>query len=168
MKDLQPGNPGETITRPHIARLLMEKGYVSSIQEAFDKYLAEGKCCYIEHSMPTPTEAIHLIKNSGGIPVLAHIMFYKKLNCSEKETLVRDLKEAGLIGIETYYNSYTPVEQEYVASLAKQWGLIETGGTDFHGLNKPQIALFKGKGEMNVPESILPEFLDAIKNKYHM
>lgn len=168
MKELRPGNPGETITRPHIARLLMEKGYVSSIQEAFDKYLAEGKCCYIEHSMPTPTEAIHLIKNSGGIPVLAHIMFYKKLNCSEKETLVRDLKEAGLIGIETYYNSYTPVEQEYVAGLAKQWGLIETGGTDFHGLNKPQIALFKGKGEMNVPESILPEFLDTIKNKYHM
>lgn len=105
--------------------------------------------------MPTPEEAIHLIKNSGGIPVLAHLMLYKKLDSSQKEALVRELKEAGLIGIETYYNTYTPVEQEYVAGLAKQWGLIETGGTDFHGQNKPHISLFTGQGEMEVPQKVL-------------
>ena len=155
MDEIKPNKPGETIARPHIAKLLMKKKYVSSVQEAFDKYLAEGRCCYVERIMPTPEEAIHLIKNSGGIPVLAHLMLYKKLDSSQKEALVRELKEAGLIGIETYYNTYTPVEQEYVAGLAKQWGLIETGGTDFHGQNKPHISLFTGQGEMEVPQKVL-------------
>ena len=155
MDEIKPDKPGETIARPHIAKLLMKKKYVSSVQEAFDKYLAEGRCCYVERIMPTPEEAIHLIKNSGGIPVLAHLMLYKKLDSSQKEALIRELKEAGLIGIETYYNTYTPVEQEYVAGLAKQWGLIETGGTDFHGQNKPHISLFTGQGEMEVPQKVL-------------
>ena len=155
MDEIKPDKPGETIARPHIAKLLMKKKYVSSVQEAFDKYLAEGRCCYVERIMPTPEEATHLIKNSGGIPVLAHLMLYKKLDSSQKEALVRELKDAGLIGIETYYNTYTPVEQEYVAGLAKQWGLIETGGTDFHGQNKPHISLFTGQGEMEVPQKVL-------------
>ena len=105
--------------------------------------------------MPTPQEAIELIKNSGGIPVLAHIMLYKKLTAGQKEALVRELKEAGLVGIETYYNTYTDVEQAYVEGLAKQWGLIETGGTDFHGQNKPHISLFKGQGDMEIPNGVL-------------
>ena len=162
MDEIKPDKPGETIARPHIAKLLMKKKYVSSVQEAFDKYLAEGRCCYVERIMPTPQEAIELIKNSGGVPVLAHLMFYKKLDSAKKETLVRELKEAGLVGIEAYYNTYTPVEQEYVAGLAKQWGLLKTGGTDFHGQNKPHISLFKGQGEMEVPESIIPEFLASL------
>lgn len=160
--ELIPEKPGESIGRPHIAKLLMKKKYVSSVQEAFDKYLADGRCCYVDRLLPTPQESINLIKNSGGIPVLAHLMLYKKLDAAQKETLVRELKEAGLIGIETYYNTYSPVEQEYVAGLAKQWGLLETGGTDFHGRNKPHISLFKGQGEMEVPENILPEFFDNL------
>lgn len=162
MDEIHPDKPGETIGRPHIAKLLMKKKYVSSIQEAFDKYLAEGRICYVERIMPTPKEAIDLIKSSGGIPVLAHLMLYKKLNAAQKETLVHELKEYGLAGLETYYNTYTPVEQEYVSSLAKQWGLLKTGGTDFHGQNKPHISLFNGQGEMNVPESILPELFQAL------
>lgn len=154
-EELQPEKSGEAIGRPHIARLLMKKNYVTSVQEAFDKYLAEGKCCYVERIMPTPQEAIQLIQNSGGFPVLAHIMLYKKLDAAHKEKLVYELKEAGLFGIEAYYNTYTPAEQEYVISLAKQWGLSLTGGTDFHGQNKPHISLFKGQGNMEIPENIL-------------
>lgn len=153
-EELKPEKSGESIGRPHIARLLMKKNYVTSVQEAFDKYLAEGKCCYVERIMPTPQEAIQLIQNSGGFPVLAHIMLYKKLDAAHKEKLVYELKEAGLFGIEAYYNTYTPVEQEYVISLAKQWGLSITGGTDFHGQNKPHISLFKGQGNMEIPENI--------------
>lgn len=162
MDEIHSDKPGETIGRPHIAKLLMKKKYVSSIQEAFDKYLAEGRICYVERIMPTSQEAINLIKNSGGIPVLAHLMLYKKLDAAQKEVLVHELKEYGLVGIETYYNTYTPVEQEYVSSLAKQWGLLKTGGTDFHGKNKPNISLFKGQGEMEVPESILPELFKTL------
>lgn len=157
--ELTPAKPGESVGRPHIAKLMMKKKYVFSVQEAFDKYLAEGRNCYVERLMPTPQEAINLIKNSGGIPVLAHLMLYKKLNTAQKENLVHELKEDGLIGIETYYSTYTPVEQLYVSSLAKQWGLSETGGTDFHGQNKPQISLFQGFGELEIPESILNNFI---------
>lgn len=162
MDDIKPEDPNETIARPHIAKQLMKKKYVSSVKEAFDKYLAEGRSCYVERIMPTPQEAIALIRNSGGIPVLAHLMYYKKLNAAEKEVLVSELKEAGLEGIEAYYNTYTPVEEEYVASLAKQNALLLTGGTDFHGQNKPHISLFTGQGNMDVPEAILPEFWEAI------
>lgn len=162
MEDIKPEDPNETIARPHIAKQLMKKKYVSSVKEAFDKYLAEGRSCYVERIMPTPQEAIALIRNSGGIPALAHLMYYKKLNAAEKEVLISELKEAGLEGIEAYYNTYTPVEEEYVSSLAKQNALLLTGGTDFHGQNKPHISLFTGQGNMEVPEAILPEFMEAI------
>ena len=162
MDDIRPADPNETIARPHIAKQLLKKHYVSSVKEAFDKYLAEGRCCYVERIMPTPQEAISLIKNSGGIAVLAHLMYYKKLDAAQKATLAAELKEAGLDGIETYYNTYTPEEEEFVKSLAKEHALLRTGGTDFHGQNKPHISLFKGQGEMKVPEDILPEFLEAV------
>ena len=162
MDDIRPADPNETIARPHIAKQLLKKHYVSSVKEAFDKYLAEGRCCYVERIMPTPQEAISLIKNSGGIAVLAHLMYYKKLDAAQKATLAAELKEAGLDGIETYYNTYTPEEEEFVKSLAKEHALLRTGGTDFHGQNKPHISLFKGQGEMEVPEDILPEFLEAV------
>lgn len=162
MEDIRPADPNETIARPHIAKQLLKKKYVSSVKEAFDKYLAEGRSCYVERIMPTPQEAISLIKNSGGIAVLAHLMYYKKLNAEQKAELTAELKEAGLTGIETYYNTYTPVEEEYVKSLAKQHALLLTGGTDFHGQNKPHISLFKGQGEMDIPADILPEFMEAI------
>lgn len=162
MDDIRPADPNETIARPHIAKQLLKKHYVSSVKEAFDKYLAEGRCCYVERIMPTPQEAISLIKNSGGIAVLAHLMYYKKLDAAQKAELTAQLKEAGLTGIEAYYNTYTPEEEEFVKSLAKQHALLHTGGTDFHGQNKPHISLFKGQGEMEIPEVILPSFMDAI------
>lgn len=164
MADIRPEDPNETIARPHIAKQLMKKHYVSSVKEAFDKYLAEGRCCYVERIMPTPAEAISLIHKSGGIAVLAHLMYYKKLNAAQKSGLVFELKEAGLDGIEAYYNSYSEVEELYVQSLATQHALLLTGGTDFHGENKPHISLFKGQGNMEVPDSILPEFMDAVGN----
>ncbi|MCD8021070.1 MAG: PHP domain-containing protein [Clostridiales bacterium] len=162
MDDIRPEDPNETIARPHIAKQLLKKKYVSSVKEAFDKYLAEGRSCYVERIMPTPQEAISLIQNSGGVAVLAHLMYYKKLDAAGKSELTAELKEAGLLGIETYYNTYTPVEEAFVQSLSKQHALLQTGGTDFHGKNKPHISLFKGQGEMEVPESILPEFMEAI------
>ncbi len=162
MEEIRPANPNETIARPHIAKKLMEKKYVSSVKEAFDKYLAEGQSCYVERIMPTPGEAVSLIKKSGGVPVLAHLMYYKKLNAEGKSALTAELKEAGLVGIEAFYNSYSPVEQAFVESLAVQHALMRTGGTDFHGENKPHISLFIGQGDMEVPESILPEFLETI------
>ncbi len=162
MEDIQPEKPGETIARPHIAKQLMKKKYVASVQEAFDKYLGNGKSCYVERIMPTPQEAITLIQHCGGTPVLAHLMLYTKLSSLQKNSMVRELKEAGLIGIETYHSSHSPIDEEYIKSLAKEWGLIETGGSDFHGRIKPDVSLFTGKGSMDIPETILPEFLNQV------
>ncbi|MDO5146966.1 MAG: PHP domain-containing protein [Eubacteriales bacterium] len=162
MEDIRPADPNETIARPHIAKYLLKKNYVSSVKEAFDKYLAEGRCCYVERIMPTPEEAISLIHKSGGIAVLAHLMYYKKLNADQKSELVFALKEAGLDGIEAYYNSYDEIEEDYVKSLATRHALLLTGGTDFHGENKPHISLFKGQGHMEVPDAILPAFMEAL------
>ena len=162
MEDIQPEKPGETIARPHIAKQLMKKKYVASVQEAFDKYLGNGKSCYVERIMPTPQEAITLIQHCGGAPVLAHLMLYTKLSSLQKNSMVRELKEAGLIGIETYHSSHSPIDEEYIKSLAKEWGLIETGGSDFHGRIKPDVSLFTGKGSMDIPETILPEFLNQV------
>lgn len=162
LEDLSPEHPGDTVARPHIARELLKKGYVSSVQEAFDRYLAEGRCCFVDLVMPSPEEAIRLIRESGGAAVLAHLMYYKKLDTAEKESLVALLKDHGLNGIETYYNSYSPVEQAYVEGLSIQYGLVKTGGTDFHGAAKPQISLFTGRGDMSVPDTILPDFYDMI------
>ena len=89
-------------------------------------------------------------------------MLYKSLNAAQKSALVAELKEAGLSGIETYYSTYTPVEEAYVESLAKKYGLILTGGTDFHGQTKPEISLFSGKGNLEIPDWILPEFFAAL------
>lgn len=162
LEELKPEHPGDTIARPHIARELLKKGYVTSVQEAFDKYLAEGRCCFADLFMPSPIEAIRLIKESGGAAVLAHLMYYKKLNTAEKESLVFLLKDHGLDGIETYYSSYTPVEQAYVEGLSIQFGLVRTGGSDYHGKNKPHICLFSGQGNLSVPDTILPDFYDMM------
>ena len=162
LSDLPCANPGETVARPHIARALLKKNYVSSVKEAFELYLGEGKPCFVPRILPDFKEAVSLIQESGGIAVLAHLMLYKSLNAAQKSALVAELKEAGLTGIETYYSTYTPVEEAYVESLAKKYGLILTGGTDFHGQTKPEISLFSGKGNLEIPDWILPEFFAAL------
>lgn len=162
LKDLIPEHPGDTIARPHIARALLQKGYVTSVKEAFDRYLAEGRCCFVDLVMPSPKEAVQWIKKSGGAAVLAHLMYYKKLSTAEKEALVFHLKEHGLDGIETYYSSYTPEEQAYVEGLSVQYGLVKTGGSDYHGANKPHISLFTGQGNLMISDTILPDFYDMM------
>ena len=163
MEELRADHPDETIARPHIARKLMEKHYVSSVKEAFDQYLAEGRSCYVPRIKPDVQKAIRLILENGGIPVLAHLMYDRNLSSAQKNELTAALKEEGLAGIEAYYNTYTPAEEAYVLGLARQHGLIVTGGSDFHGENKPHISLFTGQGNMSVPKTILPDFLAAVK-----
>ena len=154
LKDNKPEKPDETIGRPHIARALLNAGYVSSIKEAFDLYLAEGRSCFIKRKMPSVTEAVNLIQQSGGIPILAHPMIYHKLSSSDLHQLTGELKAAGLKGIEGYYSTYSEAEESYVADLAKQHALLLSGGSDFHGKNKPDISLFSGKGTLQIPPSV--------------
>ncbi len=119
-----------TIGRPHIARALLEKGYIATIQEAFTRFLAWGGPAYVGRDKMPPEEAISLIVGAGGLPVLAH-----PLTSNNTESLVAGLKESGLAGLEAYYKNYSAGEISALVSLADKYGLIATGGTDYHGLD---------------------------------
>lgn len=143
-----PVKEGESLGRPHIARYLMEHGYVSSIKEAFDLYLANGKRCYVKREKATVKEAVKMILQAGGMPVLAHPMQYKDLTREELEMLVKFLVEQGLQGIETYYTEFSEEEIAFVESLSEKYNLKKTIGSDYHGNNKPAIEPGYGWGNL--------------------
>ena len=119
-----------SIGRPHIAQAMLEKGYIASIKEAFTKYISRDGPAYVEREKMTPKEAVELLLQSHGLPVLAH-----PLTINEPEKMVISLKEAGLVGIEVYYDSCTNEEISKLVSLANRYNLIATGGSDYHGLD---------------------------------
>jgi predicted metal-dependent phosphoesterase TrpH len=131
------------IGRPHIAQAMLEKGYITAFQEAFKKYIGHGGPAYVEREKMTPEEAVALIVRSGGLPVLAHPFTVK-----EPETIVIKLKAAGLVGIEAYYKDNTAAETEATLGLAARYGLIATGGSDFHGIADSNDAML---GSVEVP-----------------
>lgn len=118
------------IGRPHIAQAMLEKGYISSFAEAFEKYISRNGPAYAERIKLGPAEAVALIKSAGGLAVMAH-----PFTLPDVETLIQSLVPAGLAGIETYYSSYGEYEIEKLKRLAQKLGLAATGGTDFHGLD---------------------------------
>ena len=130
---------GGSVGRPHIAQAMLEKGYISSLREAFDRYLAHGGPAYVEREKTTPVEAVELIVRADGLPVLAH-----PFTVADPEALVIELKAAGLVGIETYYKNYTADEISSLVSLADRHGLITTGGTDYHGLDDSSEVMIGG------------------------
>jgi predicted metal-dependent phosphoesterase TrpH len=119
-----------TIGRPHIANAMLEKGYVATFKEAFDKYIAQGGPAYVERSKITPAEAVGIIIKAKGLPVLAH-----PFTVNEPEKLIKELKEAGLVGMEVYYDNYSPDERKTLAKLAKKYELVAAGGSDYHGID---------------------------------
>ena len=143
----------ESIGRPHIARVLIEKGYVSSAKEAFDRYLADGAAAYVPRSLPDPAEAIALIRGAGGVPVLAHPSWIDRGN--GMVDLCRHLKETGLAGIEVHYSTHRPEQTNQYLNVARQLDLLVTGGSDFHGVTKPDIEVGIGRGQLHVPEKLL-------------
>ena len=142
------------LTRAHFARFLLEKGAIPSIDSAFKKILAEDGPYFVVRRYLTPEEGVRLILNAGGIPVLAHPMLYK-LSVTELHNLITELKGYGLKGIEALYSRNKGNEEAFVRKLAKEFGLFITGGTDFHGSNKPDIDLGSGTGNMKIPEELL-------------
>jgi len=128
-----------TIGRPHIAQAMLEKGYVASVKEAFTKYISRDGPAYVEREKMTPQEAVELLLRTNGLPVLAH-----PLTINDPETLIIKLKAAGLAGIEAYYNDYTADEVSRLVSLANKYGLITTGGSDYHGLDNSTETMIGG------------------------
>lgn len=119
-----------SVGRPHLARAMMEKGYVQSAREAFNKYIGREGPAYVEREKMTPEEVVEMIVKVGGLAVLAH-----PVDIDDLEELLPRLQRVGLIGIEAYYNGYTPKTVEYLASMSSKHHLIALGGSDYHGMD---------------------------------
>jgi predicted metal-dependent phosphoesterase TrpH len=121
----QLGGEG-SIGRPHVARAMVEAGYVGDARQAFERYLGRGKAAYVPRLKVTPVEAVHLIRAAGGLPVLAHPWDLLRI--------VPELVAEGLVGLEAYYAGYSAIATDYLRQVAQEHGLVCTGGSDFHGL----------------------------------
>lgn len=155
-QQVQQAAGSSTVGRPHIAHVMLDKGYINSFKEAFDKYLGHGGPAYVERHKITPPEAVALIKEAGGLAVLAH-----PLTINKPEKLIAELKAAGLAGIEVYYNNYNKGERNTLARLADKYDLIATGGSDYHGIDDNTETMLGGAGVP--PESA--ERLIALANQ---
>lgn len=151
----EAGEDAEVIARPHFAQALIKKGVVSSVKEAFDRYLSTGKPLYLPKEVLTPADAIQMLHAAGGVAVMAHPGLVP-LSESALEARVEALAhDAGLDGIEAYYSQHTPAQTARYLALAQRLGLLVTGGSDFHGMPKPHVPLgivFEGHP---APQSVL-------------
>jgi predicted metal-dependent phosphoesterase TrpH len=146
---------GGSVGRPHIAAVMMRRGYVTSIPEAFELWLAAGKPAYASRARLMPEEAIPLAVQSGGLPVLAHPHTLNINRAQEMADLLDRLRSAGLVGMEAICAGYHRHEREGYTDLARRFGLAVSGGSDYHGTYKEGLELGRGYGDLHVPESIL-------------
>lgn len=152
--------PDSVITRAHYAKYMLNHGYIKSMKEAFDRYVGDHCPCYVPREKVTPVQAVKLILDAHGIPVLAHPILYH-MSAERLDALTAELKEAGLIGIEAIYSTYKLYEERQIRALASKYDLRISGGSDFHGGNKPGLDLGVGYGNLFVPYSVLEELKAA-------
>lgn len=143
----------DVVARPHFALALMAKGYVGNKREAFDRFLARGKPAYAERTRLDAAATFSLIRKAGGIPVLAH-PFSLQLSGEPLRAKIREFKSQGLGGIEVYYPEHNQERQRTYLRLAKEFDLVATGGSDFHGAVSPGVEIGRGPGHLHVPDSV--------------
>lgn len=159
MDELLAEFPDGQLGRPHIAQLMVRKGFVQSINEAFDEYIGKAKPAYVEKFRLNASTAIDMIHQAGGRSILAHPSILKIQNRETFEAMMVSLKEMGLSGLETYYPEHTREDTAFFCDLAKRHGLLMTGGTDFHGAINPDIEMGAGNGSFFVPYELYECFM---------
>ncbi|HEY3280850.1 MAG TPA: PHP domain-containing protein [Armatimonadota bacterium] len=162
LREVEAEAGGKVVGRPHMALALLRKGYVSSTQDAFNRFLAKGALAYVPKAQLEPEEGFALIRDGGGLPVLAHPMTLK-LGEAELEGRLREWKAQGLGGIECYYQRHTEDQTEMYLRLADRLGLVPTGGSDFHGEAKPKVALGDVRGGQALPMEVMDRLVEAIE-----
>ena len=150
--------PEGNVNRAHIATALMEKGYVESVREAFQTLLKEGAGFYVPPARLGLLEGIRLLREMKTIPVLAHPL--QELGEQELRQLLPEAIKAGLIGMETQHSSYNEEKLVLAAQIAGEFNLLESGGSDFHGMPKPDVFLGTGKGNLSIPDHVYEELLN--------
>ena len=141
---------GTFIGRPHFAEIMVENGIAADMQDALDNLLAKGKPYFIPRSFLPLDRSIELIRRAGGTAVLAHPFQYR-LDDAQLRELIEYCLRYGLEGLECRYTGYDAERVAYLEALAEEYGLLKTGGSDFHGELKPDIRLGEGRGELEVP-----------------
>lgn len=149
---------GDVIGRPNFGQMLVEFGLAESVQDAFDRFIEKGQRYYLPRTVIPIETTIEMIRSAGGIPVLAHPFQYRK-NDTELRELIEHCVPYGLMGIECRYSFYGEDKVKYLENLAGEYSLVKTGGSDFHGTNKPKVKLGIGDGGLPVPY----EYLEQLK-----
>ncbi|MBW1649154.1 MAG: PHP domain-containing protein [Deltaproteobacteria bacterium] len=145
--------------RPHFAAVMLQKKHVRSLNEAFDRYIGVKGKAYIPKYKISCKKVIQSIKNAGGIPVLAHPIFLN-MHSENLKSFISYLKSVGLEGIEVFYPEHKAADTAYYIKLAEEFGLKKTGGTDYHGKNKPEINMGTGRGKgFYIPYNIYEELI---------
>jgi predicted metal-dependent phosphoesterase TrpH len=162
LKDLQEEFGESQLGRPHIAQLMVKKGFVATIDEAFDSYIGKNKPAYVDKHRMSCAEAIETIRGAGGIAVLAHPYLLRTNGNHAFENLLIHLKSLGLGGLEVYYPDHPADETVFFVALAKRLDLLMTGGTDFHGNVNPDIEMGRGRGSFFVPYRLYEEIIKCI------
>ena len=156
IEEVEEISGGGQMGRPHIAAALIKNGYVRTIQEAFDRYLKKGASAYFERQRLTREEAVDVIHGAGGLVILAHPGTLG-VNGQKLDSLLQELKDVGFDGIEVFYNNHSQAEEDRLMQAADKLGFLISGGTDFHGENKPAIKIGVGYGNMAIPYEVLQE-----------
>lgn len=152
---------GEQIwTRAHFARYLANKGYVKHMWDAFDTHIGDHCKYYVPREKVSPFQMVKFIREMNGIPILAHPYQYH-LGEEGLTALIKSLKRSGLLGIEAIYSTHTGAQESALRKLARSFGLCISGGSDFHGANKPAIDIGKGKGNLRIPYELLEQLREA-------
>ncbi len=144
----------EGVGRPHFAAALVAVGAAESIEDAFDRYLANGRPAYIRKSRLSGPDVARLVRDSGGVAVLAH-PYSTGLEGPALAQVVGELAESGFGGIEAIYGRYSPRQRQELGNLARRFDLVATGGSDYHGDSKPDLGVGTGRGDLKVPDRVL-------------
>lgn len=157
----------EIVGRPHFAKLMVERGYARTIQDAFDRFLKKGAPGYVEKGRLSPRDSIEVIHNAGGVAVLAHPYQLGLGTFEEVSSVVGGLAAAGLDGIEALYSRHNSAQQAAYTQIAADHRLVVTGGSDFHGSYKPDIDIVTGLGNLKVPYTVLEELRARVASRSH-
>jgi predicted metal-dependent phosphoesterase TrpH len=161
IEEVQREADGDVVARPHFARVLVSRGVVSNIQEAFDRFLAKGASAYVDRDRLTPQESIDLIHSAGGIAVIAHPKLMRR-EAADTEVEIARLQEMGMDGIEARYNLHDAEETARYLALAERLGMVTSGGSDYHGPTlRPSVQLGHVEGHQPAPTALLADLKSA-------
>lgn len=161
----------DSSARPHFAKVLVAKGYASDFQQAFDEYLSDLVLEGIKRKCPPTQDAIQRVIHNGGLAVLAHPARLKPVEPSSLECIIQELCRSGLGAIEVYHSDHTQKDTAIFLQMAEEYNLLTTGGSDYHGKNKPEVRLGIGRGNLCLPDELLDKMKkssladDALKQR---